>query len=111
MSTAVTVDRTFPGGVVSATWAALGGAEAGDSVQMAQYPDRTVTVAGTFGSATVTIEGSNDGVTWFGLTKPGATAISLTAGGVASIVENPMFIRPKATGGTGSAILVVVVGK
>ena len=78
---------------------------------MGRYSERTVQVSGTFGSATVVVEGSNDGTNWFALTKPAATAISFTAAGGASIVENPLYVRPKSTGGTASAILVTIAGR
>jgi hypothetical protein len=101
----------LPGGVNVAQWADLGGAETGQSAMMAGYPDRTVQVAGTLGGATVVLEGSNDGTNYFPLTKPGNTAISFTAAGGCAIIENPAFIRPKASGGTAAHILVTISGR
>lgn len=107
MSTSVNV-FDHNGSVQVATWAALAGAESGLGAQFSGRPDRTVQVSGTFGSATVILEGSNDNVTWFALTKPGNTPISFTSAGGCAIVEAAVFIRPTSSGGTGSSIVVAV---
>ena len=56
---ATTVTTTFPSiagqEVAIATWAALGGAETGDAVCLAQYSDRSVQIDGTFGGALGTL--------------------------------------------------------
>lgn len=110
MSTSVAV-LDHPGSVRAATWGSLGGAEAGVAAYFGDKPDRTVQVSGTFGSATVILQGSNDGSTWFPLTKPGATAISFTAAGGCAIVETPLYLRPSSSGGTASALSIVVSGR
>jgi len=98
--------------VKSVTWS-LGAGDTGKPVLFAQYPDRTVHITGTFGSAT--LRGSNkpqpDDATagdWFNLTDPQGNAITLTAAGGEVVAENPMWISPITTG--GSAYTVTVVG-
>ena len=75
------------------------------------FADKTVQVDGTFGTGTVTIEGSNDGVSFFGLKDPNGTAISFTAAGMAAILENPRYIKPVITGATGASINVRITGR
>lgn len=52
-------------------------------------------VAAAAGAATLSFEGSNDGSTWYALTKVGgSTAATLTASGGVETNEHPKFVRP-----------------
>lgn len=73
------------------------------------YADRTVSVDGTFGSATIAIQGSADGSNWASLTNPIGAPIALTAASSTIISEVPLKTRPVLTGGAGSTINVTVV--
>lgn len=95
---------TYRNYVVS--WKNLAGTDSGTPVSIGEYYDRSVQISGTFGGATVTIEGSNDGVSYFPLTDPQGNAISKTTGGIEQIMELTRFVRPVVTGGTGSNINV-----
>lgn len=88
------------------TWAL---AEGDDGVPAAypEYSDRSVQVAGTFGGATVVIEGSNDGVNWSTLRDPQGSSLSLTSAGLKGVVEMSAAIRPRVTGGDGTTALTV----
>ena len=112
---ATTVTTTFPSiagqEVAIATWAALGGAETGDAVCLAQYSDRSVQIDGTFGGATVVFEGSNDGTNYYTLTDPQTTAISKAAAALEAISELTLYVRPRSTGGTGSSIKVTFLAR
>lgn len=90
-------------------WEGLGNGDHGAAVQMSPWSDRSVQVVGTFGSATQTIEGSNDGgTTWKVLTDPQGNAISFTATGIEAITELVHMIRPGInTGGGGTTDLDV----
>lgn len=91
------------------TWAALGNADHGQGVDTSQYPDRTVVMQGTWGSATVVLEGSMDGgTTWFTLHDFLGNLISYTSNGMALIAENPGLIRPTSSGGSGTAVVVYI---
>ena len=70
--------------------------------------DKTVSVTGTFGTATVVIQGSNDGTNWFTLTDAADAALSFTAAGLSEILENPLYIRPSASGGTGQDVDIII---
>lgn len=98
--------------VVSATWA-MGSADTGlaDS-RLAGYADRTVQAFGTWGGATLVIEGSLDGTNWVTLTDPQGNAISKTTTNfIESIAEWVRYIRPVTSGGTGTALTVIIAGK
>lgn len=110
-SVSATINGDVISGVKSVSWALAAG-DTGKPVLFAQYPDRTVQMTGTFGSAT--LRGSNlaapDDATaahWFNLTDPQGNAITLTAAGGELIAENPMWLSPITTGGSGYVITVV----
>lgn len=92
-----------------ATWAAMGNADTGTEIQMAQASDRSVQVSGTFGGATVVLQGSNDGTNWVTLTDPQGNAISKTSAAIEQIEEATLSIRPVTSGGTGTSIDVNVL--
>lgn len=78
----------------------------------AEFPDQTdavVTITGTFDSATVTIEGSNDGTTFVILTDPQGNIISKTSAAIEQITEVPRYIRPSMSGGVASEAVRVMI--
>lgn len=86
-------------------WAGLTTGDAGAGVGYSDYRDRTVQVLGTFGGATVTIEGSNDGgTTWATLHDQSANALTFTSAGMKYVIELPALIRPSVSGGTSPSI-------
>lgn len=102
-------NRNTVNGAILLTWEALGDADSGAGYALPFAADITVQAIGTFASATVKLQGSNDGTNWFDLTKKGGTsAASFTAAGGATANENPAFIRPNTSGGSGTDIDVVV---
>jgi hypothetical protein len=94
--------------VFVSTWSAIGNADTGDYIEMPKASDRSVQVSGTFAGATVSIKGSNDGVSYFTLTDPQGNALAFTSGGLDAIVEHCRFMRPESSGGTGTAVDVIV---
>lgn len=108
-----TVSRVTDAGVskvYSAQWLAMGNADTGSSVAMAGARDRSIQVQGTFGSATVTIQGSNDGSNWQTLTDPQGNALTWTsANRLEQILELTRYIRPTTSGGTGTIIDVTLL--
>lgn len=93
-------------GVVKATWTGLGTATgAGRALDGFEYPDKTVTLAGTIGSGTtVLIEGSSTatnalvtGGKYYTLTDQSDNALSLSTGKTEVIAQNPIYIRPRVT--------------
>lgn len=104
-----TVQRVKDGGVFDcylATWAGMGNADDGTPVRMAGASDRAVQIEGTFGGATVAMQGSMDGTLWQPLTDPQGNAISTTAAKLEQISELTRYIRPLTSGGVGTNITV-----
>lgn len=68
-----------------------------------------VQIGGTFGGATVTLQGSNDGDTYFTLRDLIGNTISATAAGMFEFTTAVLYLRPAVTGGSGNAVDVTVM--
>ena len=98
-------------GVIVLTWETLSNTDqTGAAVRVPSHADKCVTATGTFGG-TISLQGSNEDppVNWHILSDQAASAISLSAAGIAQVAENPLFIRPAQTAGTVSDVDVIVV--
>ena len=99
------VSRTDnPGRSVLHTWNLTTADPTGDLVSNPGAADRSIQfVAGTAGSATVALQGSNDGTNWIALTDGQGNAISFTASGVEMVAENMLHYRAiLTTAGSGA---------
>lgn len=98
--------------VAVTTWSSMAANDDGFPVRLAVYSDRSIQVAGVFGGCTVTIGGSNDGVNYFAVTGTDGEQIVLTEAALKQIVELPVFIKPRLTGGDGTtAVTVILAGR
>ena len=95
--------------VAVTTWDAMAADDDGEPVRLAVYSDRSIQVAGTFGGASVTIGGSNDGETYHALHDTSGNVMTLTEGKLQQIVELPLYIKPRIFGGDGTTLLKVVM--
>jgi hypothetical protein len=103
-SISATVSRDTAPGAVIVTWA-LGNADSGLPYQLSSASDLTCHTFGTFGSATITWQGSSDGTNWHAMTQKGGTAnMAYTTTANHTPTEMPPFIRAISAGGTSTAI-------
>jgi hypothetical protein len=93
-----------------ATWT-MGNADVGTAIELPEAAEKSVQTSGTFASATVILQGSNDGTNWNTLTDPQGNAISFTAAGLEAVTEHTRYVRPSSSGGAGAAVVVVVYFK
>lgn len=92
------------------TWPALANGNDGAPVELAQYPDRSIQVAGTFGSGgSCAIEGSIDGTNWATLNDPQGNALTITAAKIEAVAELVRYLRPHVTAGDGTTALTVTL--
>jgi hypothetical protein len=93
-----------PRGTVIVEWNLPASGDDGDWVELPQFPDKSVMVTGTFGTTTVTIQGTNeaDKTNPQTLNDPQGTALTFTSARIEQILENPRFIRPIASAGNGT---------
>lgn len=104
-----TTDRNTVNGATLVTWEAMGNADSGAAFAVPYSADLSFQVAGTFGSATVTFQGSNDGTNWSALTQQGGTtSMAYTTAGLRTAQEMPAFVRPITAGGTGTDVDVIL---
>lgn len=68
----------------------------------------SVQVSGTFGSATVVLQGSNDGTTYATLKNTAGSDLSFTSAGYAEFSSGAAFIKPSISGGTGDSLNIIV---
>lgn len=88
----------------------LNGPDTGTPVQVGDFADRSFQITGTFGAGgSITIEGSNDGVTYFPLTDPQGNAITKTAAALEVASECTRYVRPSVTAGDGTTSLAVAL--
>ena len=90
-------------------WAAITPGDTCDAVQNPMH--RCVQFSGTFGGATIVIQGSNDGTNYVTLTDPQGNAISKTAAAIEQLEEITRYVKPVISGGSGSSITVTMLSR
>jgi hypothetical protein len=99
-----TISRDTAPGAVIVTWA-LTSADTGTAFQLPAAGDMTCHIFGTFGGATITMQGSSDGTNWHPMTQKGGTAnMAYTTTANHTPNEMPPFVRAISAGGTSTAI-------
>ena len=93
-------------------WEGMGNADQGTVLPLKdRHPGELIVQAvGTWGGATLTIQGSLDNSNFdLNINDLDGTAISMTADAVASMREAPLYIRPNTAGGSGTDIDVYIL--
>jgi hypothetical protein len=89
-------------------WLGLQITDDGAPMPFSQYTDRSVQVSGTFGGASVVIEGRNaPGLPWATLTDPQGNDLTITTAKIELVTEATVEIRPRIVGGDGSTLINV----
>lgn len=103
--------RSAPGGgCTKVFWEALAtGDTIGTDLPARGEPVGSVQVTGTFGGATVTLTGSNDGTNYVTMKDVYGTAISFTSAGMANFNGLPLYIKPAISGGTSDDVDVTII--
>lgn len=68
----------------------------------------SVQASGTFGGATVVLQGSNDGVTYATLKDTAGDDLSFTAAGYVEFTSAAVFVKPSISGGTGDSLNITL---
>jgi hypothetical protein len=97
-------------GVLQSVWA-LGNADTGTPDQLARFPYHSVQISGTFGGATVVLEGSDDGVTYFTVSDVQAQPVSTSSAKRYDVTDVPKHLRPRSSGGSGTAVTVTITSR
>lgn len=97
--------------LVQTIWTGLLVTDDGSWTALDMHPDRTFQALGTFGGATVRLEGSNEttpGAAVFTLSDQVGAPLAFAAAGGRVSAEAPRWVRPVIVGGDGSTALTVV---
>jgi hypothetical protein len=89
----------------------LAGTETGQAAQQVDANDRSVHVDGTLGGGSVTIEGSNDNISWFTLNDPQGNPLVFSSPRIECILEMTAYIRARSTGVTAAKVSMYVRGQ
>lgn len=68
-----------------------------------------VQIGGTFGGATVTLQASNDGVTYFTMKDLTGVSISTATAALFEFTTAAMYVRPAVTSGSANAVDVTLM--
>lgn len=98
-------------GVLQTVWTPMGNADTGTPDQLSRWPQKSVQFGGTFGGATVVLEGSDDGTTYATVKDVAGTSVSATSAARFDVLDVPYHIRPRTSGGTGTAITVTLTSR
>lgn len=96
--------NTLYGKASLATWTALATSDTGKPVVGVGLSDRSFQASGTFGGATVVLQGSNNGTDWVTLTDPAGVALSFTSAGLKQVLQVTKYMRPSVSGGAAVSI-------
>jgi hypothetical protein len=92
------------------TWTLTTANADGAKIEMAQWADRCFTATGTWGGATLTIQGSNDGTNWLTLNLASTGTATASTDKAMQILELPRYIRPNlTTPGVGATVTVMAL--
>ena len=94
-----------------ATWATettAGSASITRYAPLISLANASVQISGTFGGATVVLQGSNDGTTYATLKDLQGNNLSFTAAGYAEFSSGAAFIKPSISGGAGDSLNINV---
>lgn len=99
------------GAAATFTWEDLSEADVAEAVTFEDFADRSAQVSGLAGGNAVSIQGSNDGDTWYELSDPQGNGLLFLADGLKQIVEMTKFIRPEVLAGAGVLAKVVIFAR
>ena len=114
MATRTAVQTSIDSGnALSIYWSGLAGATAdvGDAVQLPAHGDISIQVGGTFGTSTLSIQGSNDGTTWTTLIDMQGANMAFTSAAFKTLRDVPRYIRPSAPTGTGTGLWALLYAR
>lgn len=93
------------------TWTPVTEADTCAPAACGDFADRSVQFDGTFGGATVKLQGSNNGSAYADLTDPQGNAISKTSAALEAVMELTAYTKPVISGGTSQSLTITLIGR
>lgn len=103
------IPKQWGNNVAVYTWQGLATGDTGQPLRGPGFTDASYQIDGTFGGATVVIEGSNDGITYFTLVDPFNTPLSFLSAALVQVLPICLWIRPRVSGGAGVSIDITAI--
>jgi hypothetical protein len=97
-------------GVRLRKWPNMTTGDVGEPIILTKFNDRTVHVTGTFGGATVTFEGINDGIEYLPMRDVFNAVVSAAEAKLITLTEVPLYVRPAVAGGVGTDVSLIICG-
>ncbi len=98
------------GSTLQIIWTPVTEADTCAPVEFPECSDKSIQVLGTFGGASVALNGSNNnGTTFAPLSDPGGTVIAITSAKIKAVLENTQQIQPVASGGTSQSLTIAML--
>jgi hypothetical protein len=91
------------------TWGPMGTSDTGLPLDLVGFADRSIQVEGTFGGATLELQGSNDLTNFRVLHDPYSNPLDYLAARIDHLTEIPVLMRPAVLGGDGTTALNVTM--
>lgn len=102
--------NTATDGAIVYTWTGMANNDVGTAIYLDGKHQLTAQVFGTFNAATVEFDGSIDGTNFVASTKKNAAGgITFTIAGMAAFDTEPLYVRPKVTGGGASTSVTCIL--
>lgn len=77
------------------------------AAMLPDHVDKSIHVSGTFGGASVAVNGSNNGgASYAALNDPFGNVIAIAAEKIKAVRENTVYTQPAATGGSGQTLKI-----
>ncbi len=112
MATVTPTRRIVSGGKALVFSWTLTEADTAVPVEIVDFADRSVQMAGSFGGGNVRIEGSNnDGATYAALTDPQGNDLNFSADKIEMVTELTQLLRPRVTAGAGVSVQVSLLAR
>ena len=109
MATIQHTNATIDGEIVY-TWTGMANNDVGSAIFINGKHHLTAQVYGTFNAATVEFDGSMDGTNFVSAVKKSTGgSVSFTTAGMAAFDTEPLYVRPKATGGGASTSVTCIL--
>lgn len=94
---------------VTLRWEKLEAGQDGGSIPQVRTGSRVVQVFGTFGGATLLVEGSVDQENWFQLRDPTGLPLRFTSPDGKAILESPPYLRARVLSGDTSTSISALI--
>ena len=91
------------------SWLGLKANDVGNTVEWSRLADRSAHVFGTWGGASVAMDGGNVDTSLCPLNTTGGEVISATENSLLGILQIAAYVRPRVIGGDGTTNLHVVM--